>query len=177
MRHRLTWGTAVLLAAFALAPASVSAQEKPHVVAASPEAAGEYLAIVGGCHDCHTKGWTESKGKIPKEDQFAGIGSYGFRGEWGTNYGKNLRAQFQRDSIDKYIDVMTTTDHGEGKLPMPWHNTAMLSDADLRAIYAYVKSLGPKANAERIPRSVRPGVEPTTPFVMLGIQQPASKTP
>jgi hypothetical protein len=177
MRRRFTWGAVVPILALALLPALASAQEKPHVVASSPEAAGEYLAIVGGCHDCHTKGWTESKGKIPKEDQFAGIGSYGFRGEWGTNYGKNLRAQFQRDSIDKYLHVMTTTDGGDGHLPMPWHNTAMMSDADLRAIYLYVKSLGPKANAERIPRSVKPGVEPTTPFVMLGIQQPAPKAP
>ena len=93
------------------------------------------------------------------------------------NYGKNLRAQFQRDSIDKYIHVMTTTDDGDGHLPMPWHNMAKMSDADLRAIYLYVKSLGPKANAERIPRSVKPGLEPTTPYVMLGIQQPVPKAP
>jgi cytochrome c553 len=177
MHRRFTWGVVVLAAVFAALPAVASAQERPHVAAASPEAAGEYLAIVAGCHDCHTKGWTESKGKIPKEDQFAGIGSYGFRGAWGTNYGKNLRAQFQKDSVDKYLHVMTTADGGEGNLPMPWHNSTMMSDADLRAIYAYVKSLGPKANAERIPRSVKPGVEPTTPFVMLGIQQPAPKAP
>src|SRR5207342_492968 len=67
----------------------------PAVNAESMERAGEYLTIVGSCNDCHTQGWVESKGKIPPADRFAGL-DVGFRGEWGTSYGKNLRTVVQR---------------------------------------------------------------------------------
>src|SRR5215203_3520051 len=61
----------------------------PAVAAASMEQAGEYLTIVGGCNDCHTQGWAETQGKIPPADRLAGF-NVGFRGPWGTSYGKNL---------------------------------------------------------------------------------------
>jgi hypothetical protein len=25
---------------------------------------GEYISIIGGCHDCHTEGYSEARGKI-----------------------------------------------------------------------------------------------------------------
>ena len=69
----------------------------------------------------------------------------GFRGPWGTSYGKNLRTIVQRQTEDHWVETLTTSDGGDGKPPMPWWNTKQMSERDLRAMYRYIKSLGPKA--------------------------------
>lgn len=136
----------------------------PVVAATSMEQAGEYLTIVGSCNDCHTQGWTESEGKVAPADRFAGL-NVGFRGPWGTSYGKNLRTIVQRQSEDRWVQTLKTSDGGDGKPPMPWWNTKQMSDRDLRAMYRYIKSLGPKANG--VPRSLPPGREPAGPFIWV----------
>jgi hypothetical protein len=136
----------------------------PAVQATSMEQAGEYLTIVGSCNDCHTQGWVESEGKIPPADRFAGL-NVGFRGKWGTSYGKNLRTVTQRQSEDHWVKVLTTADEGDGKPPMPWWNTKQMSERDLRAMYRYIKSLGPKPNG--VPRGLPPGREPTGPYIWV----------
>lgn len=136
----------------------------PGVEAPTMEQAGEYLTIVGSCNDCHTQGWVESKGKIPPADRFAGL-DVGFRGDWGTVYGKNLRTITQRQSEDHWVEVLKTADGGDGHPPMPWWNTAQMSDRDLRAMFRYIKSLGP--NAKGVPRNLKPGVEPKGPFIWV----------
>lgn len=143
---------------------SMPASSSPAVQAASMIAAGEYLTIVGSCNDCHTQGWSEKEGKIAPEDRMAGS-NVGFRGPWGTSYGKNLRTVVQRESEDHWVEVLKTADGGEGKPPMPWWNTKLMSDRDLRAMYRYVKSLGPKANG--IPRSLPAGRVPTGPYIWV----------
>ena len=40
-----------------------------------------------------------------------------------------------------------------------------MSERDLRAMYRYVKSLGPKQNG--VPRGLPPEKEPTTPYISL----------
>lgn len=136
----------------------------PSVEAPTMEQAGEYLTIVGSCNDCHTQGWTESKGTTPPADRFAGL-DVGFRGEWGTVYGKNLRTITQRQSEDHWVETLKTADGGDGHPPMPWWNTAQMSDRDLRAMYRYIKSLGP--NPKGVPRSLKPGVEPKGPYIWV----------
>jgi mono/diheme cytochrome c family protein len=136
----------------------------PAVQAQTMEQAGEYLTLVGSCNDCHTQGWVESKGKTPPADRFAGL-DVGFRGEWGTSYGKNLRTVVQRQSEDHWVMVLKTADEGDGKLPMPWWNTAQMSERDLRAMYRYIKSLGP--NLKGVPRALPPGKEPTGPYIWM----------
>lgn len=136
----------------------------PAVQAESMEKAGEYLTIVGSCNDCHTQGWVESKGKTPPADRFAGL-DVGFRGEWGTSYGKNLRTVVQRQTEDHWVMVLKTADEGDGKAPMPWWNAAQMSERDMRAIYRYIKSLGP--NPKGVPRSLPPGKEPTGPYIWV----------
>jgi hypothetical protein len=136
----------------------------PAVEAESMEKAGEYLTIVGSCNDCHTQGWAETKGKIAPADRFAGL-DVGFRGEWGTSYGKNLRTITQRQSEDHWVETLKTADGGDGKPPMPWWNTAMMNDRDLRAMYRYIKSLGP--NPKGVPRSLPPGKEPTGKYMWV----------
>jgi mono/diheme cytochrome c family protein len=143
---------------------AMAASDAPAVQAASMEQAGEYLTIVGSCNDCHTQGWTESGGKIPPADRFAGM-NLGFRGSWGTSYGKNLRTITQRQSEDRWVQTLRTADGGDGKPPMPWWNTAQMNERDLRAMYRYIKSLGPKPNG--VPRGLPAGKEPTGPWVWL----------
>jgi mono/diheme cytochrome c family protein len=134
----------------------------PHVAATTPEAAGEYLTTVGGCNDCHTQRWAEDNGNTPPADRFTG-NPVGYRGPWGTTYAPNLRMVTQRLSEDRWVQILTTADSGKGKPPMPWMNTRQMPDPDLRAMYRYIKSLGPKG--DRMPRSLPPGQTPTGPYV------------
>ena len=136
----------------------------PYVRAQRELDAGEYLTTIGGCNDCHTTGWAESNGKTPAAERFTGS-NIGFRGPWGTTYAANLRLMTQRESEDEWVHVLTTADGGKGKPPMPWMNTAVTSDRDLRAMYRYIKSLGP--NPAGVPRNLKPGVEPTSPYIWV----------
>ena len=156
----------VALSLSLLVSSTLTAQA-PHVTANTPEEAGAYLLIVGSCHDCHTPNWVESGGKTAKDSLMTGRG-LGFKGPWGVDYSKNLRVIADREGEDHWVNTLKTADDGDGHLPMPWHNTALMSDADLRAMWKYVKSLGP-AQGERIPRSVKPGKEPTGQFIDLTV--------
>jgi cytochrome c553 len=174
LHHYLAAIPLTLLAACAMAggsapPAASSADAMPPangpaVAAASMEQAGEYLTIVGSCNDCHTQGWTENEGKVPPADRLAGF-NVGFRGPWGTTYGKNLRTIVSRQSEDRWVQILRTADDGDGKPPMPWWNMKLMSDRDLRAMYRYIKSLGPKQNG--VPRGLPPGKEPTGPYIWV----------
>ena len=46
--------------------------------------------------------------------------------------------------------------------PMPWFNLKAMNDADLRAIYAYVRQLGPVG--EPAPAYAAPGQTVMTPY-------------
>ena len=136
----------------------------PHVAATSPESAGEYLTIVGGCNDCHTARWGETNGNVAPADRFTG-NPVGYHGPWGTTYAPNLRLITQRMSEDRWVHILTTAADGKGEPPMPWMNTKLMTDQDLRALYVYIKSLGPKG--EQVPRRLPPGRTPTGPYVDL----------
>ena len=143
---------------------AMPAANGPAVQAESMEKAGEYLTIVGSCNDCHTQNWVESKGTVPPADRFAGM-NVGFRGPWGTVYGKNLRQITQHITEDRWVKILTTADSGDGQPPMPWWNTAKMSDRDLRAMYRYIRALGPKPNG--VPRGLPPSKEPTGPYIWV----------
>jgi hypothetical protein len=44
-------------------------------------------------------------------------------------------------------------------------DVAQMNEADMRALYSYLRSLGPKG--ELMPPAVPPGVEPQTPYMDL----------
>ena len=48
---------------------------------------------------------------------------------------------------------------------MPWFNLRAMTDADLKAIYAFVRSLGPAGVAT--PAYVAPGGKVTTPYFVF----------
>jgi cytochrome c1 len=139
------------------------------VQAATDSAAGQYLTIVGGCNDCHTVGWAESNGRTPPAEQLTGS-NVGYRGPWGTSYAANLRNVVQRASEDRWVQILTTADGGHGRPPMPWMNTAAMSQHDLRAVYRYVHSLG--ARGANAPRAVPPDSTPRTPYINFAPVQP-----
>lgn len=143
----------------------------PRVTAASDSAAGQYLTIVGGCNDCHTVGWAESNGKTPPAEQLTGS-PVGYRGPWGTTYPANLRSVVQRATEDRWVQILTTADGGHGRPPMPWMNTAQMSEHDLRMMYRYIHSLGGAGSAA--PRGLPPGTMPTTPYINFVPVQPGS---
>jgi cytochrome c1 len=143
-------------------PSATSASGAPFVQAPNDSVAGQYLVIVGGCHDCHTVGWAESNGRTPPAEQLAGS-NVGYRGPWGTSYAANLRNVAQRASEDRWVQILTTADGGHGRPPMPWMNTAAMNERDLRAMYRYVHSLG--ARGANAPRAVSPDSTPRTPYI------------
>jgi mono/diheme cytochrome c family protein len=138
-----------------------SASADPHVTAASTVEAGRYLAIIGGCNDCHTAGYMATNGNTPEEEWLTGS-IVGFQGPWGTTYASNLRLRASEVTEDEWVDII----HYRTDLPpMPWMNVNQMSEADARAIYAYLASLGPIG--EHMPGAIPPGEEPTTPYISL----------
>lgn len=146
----------------------VEAPSAPQVVAADPIAAGRYLVLVGGCNDCHTPGYKQNGGTTPEADQMTGV-PVGHLGPWGTSYASNLRLVAQNMTEDGWVTRM----RDKTLLPpMPVQNTSRMSEADLRALYQYIRSLGPKGQPE--PENLPPGVTPTTPYEnMVPVAPPA----
>lgn len=112
-------------------------------VDSSPVARGKYLASLGNCTSCHTR-----EGGAP----FAG--GVAFKTDFGTLYSSNItsdskagigswtEAQFVR-AMREGID-----DEGEHLYPaFPYPEFSKVSDADLAALFAYLKTLAPASDA------------------------------
>ena len=122
---------------------------------------GRYLVKLGGCNDCHTPGYMASAGKIPEAQWLTGD-SLGWRGPWGTTYPANLRAYMQELTEAQWLNTARTL---QTRPPMPWFAVRRMSDGDLRALYAFIRHLGP--GGQPAPAFVPPGTEPPPPFVLF----------
>jgi mono/diheme cytochrome c family protein len=120
---------------------------------------GRYLVKITGCNDCHTAGYAPTAGKVPESEWLTGD-VLGFRGPWGTTYPSNLRQFMAKLSIDQWLAFAKK---GETRPPMPWFNLRDMSDADLRAMYAYVRSL-PVAG-KPAPAYLPPDQQPAGPYI------------
>ena len=120
---------------------------------------GRYVAIIGGCNDCHTAGFPQKNGQIPEADWLLG-NPVGFRGPWGTTYPSNLRLSLSTKTEDQWVNYAKSL---KTRPPMPWFNVQAMTEPDLRALYQYVKSLGPSGNQS--PAFVPPDKQPKPPFV------------
>jgi hypothetical protein len=58
--------------------------------------------------------------------------------------------------------------------PMPWFNLHAMTDADLRAMYRYVRSLGPKGAPA--PSYAGPAQKVATPYIVFVPQNLPQKT-
>lgn len=120
---------------------------------------GRYLIKIGGCNDCHTAGYGPTGGKVPEEQWLTGD-ILGFNGPWGTTYPTNLRLYFQDMTEAEWLKKGRSL---STRPPMPWFNVRAMSASDLRAMYRYVRSLGPAGKPA--PAYLPPDRTPPEPVV------------
>ena len=154
-------GVAVAMAM--LATCALAADKKADAKKASDPLRdrGRYVVTIGGCNDCHTPGYGLSGGKTPEKDWLVGD-SLGWRGPWGTTYPANLRLYMQDLSEKEWVQKAKTL---ETRPPMPWFALHEMTETDLRAIYRYIRALGPAGSPA--PAYVPPNQEPKPPFVLF----------
>ncbi|MBM4121067.1 MAG: cytochrome C [Nitrospira sp.] len=122
---------------------------------------GRYLVKLGGCNDCHTPGYAQSGGKIDENQWLVGD-KLGWRGPWGTTYASNLRLYITTLSEDQWVQVARAL---QTRPPMPWFTLRGLHERDLRAMYKFIKHLGP--SGEQAPSYLPPDREPPHPYVQF----------
>jgi mono/diheme cytochrome c family protein len=146
-----------LLAALLLAVAVPALAQK-----ADPSVArGRYLVAVAGCNDCHTPNYAPSGGKVPESEWLTGD-ALGWRGPWGTTYPPNLRLALPQLSEEQWVKKAKTL---STRPPMPWFSLHHMTESDLRAIYRYVRHLGPAGKPA--PAYVPPDRTPAPPYVQF----------
>jgi mono/diheme cytochrome c family protein len=148
--------TLVFLALCAALPAAAQDKKADAMVER-----GRYVVTIGGCNDCHTPNYAPSGGKVPEKEWLTGD-ALGWRGPWGTTYPSNLRLYMQDLSEEQWVrkakGLMT-------RPPMPWFNVRAMSARDLRAMYRYIRHLGPAGKPA--PAYVPPDRTPPPPFVQF----------
>lgn len=108
--------------------------------AISPDllAHGEYIARIGNCQGCHT-----ARGGVP----FAG--GRAFSSRWGTVFSTNLTPDAETGlgdwSLPEFRHAMRhgVSRNGIASPAFPWRNFALLDDADLDALFAWLATLEP----------------------------------
>ena len=122
---------------------------------------GRYLTVIGSCNDCHTHGYAERAGEVPEADWLTGD-ALGWQGPWGTTYPPNLRRLMAALEEDEWLTYAKTV---QLRPPMPWYQLRAMTDDDLRAIYHFVRALGP-AGAPA-PAYLPPGATVAGPVVIF----------
>ena len=120
---------------------------------------GRYLMKIAGCNDCHTAGYAQSGGNVPEAQWLTGD-ALGWSGPWGTTYAANLRLVIAGMSEEEWIQRARAARY---RPPMPWFALRDMNEADLRAAYRYIRSLGPAGNPA--PAYVPPGDKVAGPVV------------
>jgi mono/diheme cytochrome c family protein len=121
---------------------------------------GRYLVTISGCNDCHTAGYLEQGGTTPESQWLTGS-PVGYQGPWGTTYASNLRLVVGRMTEAEWVAHARK----ERLPPMPWFNVKAMSDTDLKAVYAFIRSLGQPGRPA--PAYVAPGGKVTTPYFVF----------
>ena len=161
--------TICVVSVFALSLAAVPrarAQE-------SPVERGKYLVGITGCHDCHSPKIAGMKPdpdrilsgrpqttKVPSStpgEVHASEDLTAWYGGWGPSVASNLTPDpatgiGMRYTEAKFIQTMRTGKKPEGVAllpPMPVDVYVNMKDDDLKAIYAYLKTIKPIRNAVR----------------------------
>lgn len=124
---------------------------------------GRYVVQTSGCNTCHTPLYPVVGGNIPESKWLTGD-KVGWRGPWGTTYATNLRLYMQELTEEDWLQRARNL---SSRPPMPWFDIQAMSDNDLRAIYRYVRSLGPAGRPA--PSYVPPFVTPRGPYVQFPV--------
>lgn len=122
---------------------------------------GRYLMKIAGCNDCHTAGYAQSGGNVPEAQSLTGD-ALGWQGAWGTTYASNLRLTVANINEDEWVRRARAAKY---RPPMPWFALRDMSEADLRAAYRFIRSLGPAGKPA--PAYVPPGEKAPGPVVVF----------
>lgn len=122
---------------------------------------GRYLIQVSGCNDCHTPNYGSKNGQVDDKLWLTGD-ALGWAGPWGTTYATNLRLMMADMNEQQWIHHARNM---RPRPPMPWFNVRAMSDTDLKAIYAFTRSLGP--GGAPVPAYVPPGKRAVGPVVQF----------
>lgn len=124
-------------------------------------ARGEYLVRIAGCNDCHTEGYARAGGELPQEQWLLGSRE-GFSGPWGTTYPTNLRLRLQEFDEDEWMAYSATL---RTRPLMPDFALRAMQDDDRRALYRFIRSLGPAGTPA--PAWLAPGEAPPPPYLAM----------
>jgi mono/diheme cytochrome c family protein len=122
---------------------------------------GRYVVRITGCNDCHTPGYAQTGGKVDESQWLMGD-RLAWHGPWGTTYAVNLRLLMNSLTEEQWVQQAR---NAQPRPPMPWWSLRDMSQEDLKALYAYVKWLGPAG--EPAPGSLPPGQQPAGPVVQF----------
>lgn len=134
---------------------------------------GRYLVTIAGCNDCHTPKLnaqmepdmsrqlsgrpqtTQAPAKpVNMGEISASADLTAWYGPWGVSYTANLTPDpttgiGKRYDEAKFIKAMRTGKKPEGEdilPPMPWPVVGQMTDSDLKAVFAYLRTLKPIVN-------------------------------
>jgi mono/diheme cytochrome c family protein len=155
------------LCALAISCATQKAEEAKTASAVDPVARGKYLAVTSGCIDCHTPG---SLYGAPDSTRMLSGSELGWQGPWGVTYPRNLTpdmdtglGKYTESEIVQAIRTGRRLDGSPMMPPMPWPMYAQMTDEDLQALAAYLKSL--PAVSHKLPDRLPPGAKPSAALV------------
>jgi mono/diheme cytochrome c family protein len=150
---------------------------------ADPVARGRYLVNGRGCGDCHTPmkmgangpeydrtrtlSGFDARGAVPSMPPVEGAGEVyvlepAFAGAWGMSFAANLTPDAETGigswTEQQFVDTLRNGRHqGRGRQllpPMPWQAFGQMDDADLKAIFAYLKTVPAVKN--KVPEPLPP---------------------
>lgn len=141
---------------------------------------GRYLVDLLGCGNCHTDGALMG---VPRPDgnlsgSQIGIAWYGGAdgAALGIVYPRNLTPDPETGLGAWTDDQIARAIRGEARhgsagsvVVMPWPTLSKLSDEDVHAIVAYLRTLPPVRH--RVPENVEPGSKASGPYVEFGMRQ------
>lgn len=135
---------------------------------------GKYLVNIGSCHDCHSpkiNAQMDLDAARPlsgrplatpppaqgKNDIRASLDLTAWSGPWGNSYAANLAPDPEtgigaRYTEAAFIKTIRTGKKPEGEdlaPPMPWTQYRHMTDDDLKAVFAYLRTLKPVKNIVR----------------------------
>ena len=136
--------------------------------AQTPIERGRYLVNLAGCGHCHTPGHFLGKADMSRALGGSDVG-FGIP-NLGVFVGSNLTPD-KETGLGRYTDAEVMTLLRTGARPdgrvlapaMPWREYSTLTDTDMKALIAYLRSLKPIRNA--VPGPFGPQEKPTV-FVM-----------
>jgi len=141
---------------------------------------GKYMVELLGCASCHTDGALTGNPDMRRHLAGSGTGIAWSNPLRQTNpgvvYPSNITPDVETgigswtdEAIIHMIQAGTNPAGGHSLPVMPWRSYAKITDSDLLAIVAYLRSL-PAVN-HKVPDNVRPGGRATAPFVYFGVYQ------